>query len=436
MKAKFRLFLLLTVVLAGWAVTAWFLLRDQLAWFLLVEVVLLGLAALVYRAYRRLVRPLDLLDAGTAALNDQDFSTRFLPVGSPDVDRLIAVYNRLIDNIREERVAARRNRHLLDTIIQTAGVGLVILDFDGGIATLNPWIRDRLGLTPDSPAPAHLRDIDHPLAAELNRMDREIQIITLADNRRYHYRAATFVDRGFLRRYLILQDLTTELLTAKKEAYGRVIRMMAHEVNNSIGATNSLLHQLHDAVKTREPDAHELLAANLPVVIGRGERMNGFMQNFARVIRLPQPVFVSLDLNELVGGAARQFRARCERAGVELSVRLTESPARVRADAGQLEQVLINALTNALESLDGGERGQITLSVTPAGFGVADNGPGIPPESAELIFTPFFSTRPQGQGIGLTICRDILERHAARYSLRTDPDGWTRLRVEFKPLSA
>ncbi|MGB3546881.1 MAG: hypothetical protein WBA17_07890, partial [Saprospiraceae bacterium] len=145
MKAKFRLFLLLTVVLAGWAVTAWFLLRDQLAWFLLVEVVLLGLAALVYRAYRRLVRPLDLLDAGTAALNDQDFSTRFLPVGSPDVDRLIAVYNRLIDNIREERVAARRNRYLLDTIIQTAGVGLVILDFDGGIATLNPWVRDRLG---------------------------------------------------------------------------------------------------------------------------------------------------------------------------------------------------------------------------------------------------------------------------------------------------
>lgn len=271
MKAKFRLFLLLTVVLAGWAVTAWFLLRDQLAWFLLVEVVLLGLAALVYRAYRRLVRPLDLLDAGTAALNDQDFSTRFLPVGSPDVDRLIAVYNRLIDNIREERVAARRNRYLLDTIIQTAGVGLVILDFDGGIATLNPWVRDRLGLPPDSPAPAHLRDIDHPLAAELDRMDREIQIITLADNRRYHCRAATFVDRGFPRRYLILQDLTTELLTAEK---GSLRPRDPHD--GARGQQQYRSHQLPPASAARcreDPGTRRSRAAGRQ--LARGDRARG-----------------------------------------------------------------------------------------------------------------------------------------------------------------
>lgn len=103
----------------------------------------------------------------------------------------------------------------------------------------------------------------------------------------------------------------------------------------------------------------------------------------------------------------------------------------MKGDAALLQQVLINAFTNARESI--GQNGIIKMEGTGNGFAIGDNGPGISEEASEQLFTPFFSTKPTGQGIGLTLTRDILERHGATYSLATEEDGWTWLRVEFRP---
>ena len=107
---------------------------------LLVELILLLSAYLGYRLYQVLVAPLDLLSRGVGALADQDFSVKMTPTGSPEMDRLGTVYNRMIDQLRNERVTGRQREQFLDQLVSAAEVGILILDFDGGVQSENPWV--------------------------------------------------------------------------------------------------------------------------------------------------------------------------------------------------------------------------------------------------------------------------------------------------------
>ena len=391
---------------------------------LLVEMILLLSAYLGYRLYQVLVAPLDLLSRGVGALADQDFSVKMTPTGSPEMDRLGTVYNRMIDQLRNERVTGRQREQFLDQLVSAAEVGILILDFDGGVQSENPWVTRRREL------PEFATKVLAPASAQ---KPNEKRVYTTADNRRIHAEYATFIDRGFERGFVVLQDVTADLLEAEKEAYGKVIRMMAHEVNNSNAAIVSLLRSLLEIADEADPQLPELTREYLPPVIQRAENLTAFMRNFARVVRLPEPQLSRVDLNELLRGAGEVMAGLLQSAGIELSYGIAQQPILVEADAGQLEQVIINALTNARESI--GQGGCIVLSTQadPPGFVIADNGPGISEAAAERVFTPFFSTKTSGQGVGLTLARDILEGHGATYRLRTDADGWTRFAVNIPP---
>ena len=165
----------------------------------------------------------------------------------------------------------------------------------------------------------------------------------------------------------------------------------------------------------------------LPLIAERGESLNDFMRRFADVVRLPDPKVEPVSIDEMLQKQVALAKPICDT--LSISFQLSLKPLTLNADPALLQQVVINALTNARESI--GQNGIIKVECQHTGFAIADNGPGISKENAELLFTPFFSTKPTGQGIGLTLTRDILERHGAKYSLATESDGWTWLRVEF-----
>ena len=410
----------LTLLHLALGVVAYFLIGPS-PWLLVAEAGLLLSAYVGYRLYRRLVAPVALLSRGAGALADQDFSVKMTPTGSPEMDRLAGVYNRMIDQLREERVAGRQREEFLDQLIEAAEVGVVVLDFDGGIQSENSWVTARRQRQPD-----FTNSVLRPALA----LDRGGQrLITTSDNRRLHVEVSTFIDRGFERGFLLIQDVTAELLEAEKEAYGKVIRMMAHEVNNSNAAVTSLLRTLLEATRSEEPGLARLVADYVPTVIERAEGMTTFMRNFARVVRLPPPRPEKVDLNEVLRGVGTLLQDLLRQHHITLTYSLQPSPTVVLADRTQLEQVVINAITNARESIGTGGAVRLTTLARPAGLEVADNGPGIDPADAPHLFTPFFSTKATGQGVGLTLSREILEAHGAYYRLATEADGWTRLRV-------
>ncbi len=373
-----------------------------------------------------------ILRDGTAALRDQDYSLRLAEVGVKDLDELIEVYNRLLETIRRERLDNQRRQFFLTLLVESTTLGVFTMDFDGQLEHVNSWGRKQLELPPAGPLPQNLSDIPHPLAQALASLgEEERHLLRLPSNQRFRCEAASFIDRGFSRRFIVVQNISGELNSAEVNAYGQVIRMMAHEVNNATAATRSMLASLLDT-DDLDAEAFRVLAkAYLPTVLERGNATNDFMRRFADVVRLPDPVFTPVDLADLLRAEVELHRVACADSGID--IQLSPKPATVSADAVLLRQVIANALVNARESIEAtDQRGHIRVSCTDHAFEIADDGPGIDAEAQELLFTPFFSTKATGQGIGLTLMRDVLERHGASYSLETGGDGWTRLQVEFR----
>ena len=406
-------------------IMAWYFAREEPIVLFCIELGALASAYVAYRLYRSLIAPLQLLSRGAAALADKDFSLRLLPTGSQEMDRLVGVYNQMIEQLRSERVASKQKEAFLDRVVNSARLGVAVLDFDGRLTSMNEWLVEKAG------SEAFDAAVLQPALHLPPGPKTASRIRTGPGNRRYRLEQGTFQDRGFERRFLFIQDVTTELLDAEKRAYGRVIRMMAHEVNNSNGAVESVLESLRSAAEAGDPDLAALSQEYLPIVIQRSANMTAFMRRFADVIRLPAPDLRPLDLNEVLRQTGNLLQPRLQSVGIEVVYQLSAQPVIVRADRPLLEQVIINGVTNARESI--GQHGMIRISsdVATRSFAIADDGPGIPNELNERLFTPFFSSKPDGQGVGLTLIRDVLESHGAEYGMATEADGWTRLRVKF-----
>ncbi|MEM6396950.1 MAG: ATP-binding protein [Bacteroidota bacterium] len=421
----------LHALLAG---LAWWALRETLYWFLLVELGIVISLIGAYSLYRKLIAPVKTISDGVAALNDQDFALRLRKVGSTEVDQLIEVYNRLLDNIRSERIQTRSQHFFLTQLISAADIGLIILDFDSRLNSINAWGRDQLEWDKKTNLPDSLSEIDHPLAHQLSELsEEESRIITLPGNRRYRCDTAFFIDQGFKRKFILFQDVSQELFAAEKEAYGQVIRMMAHEVNNSFGASRSIIDSLLSEEDKQNREWTDLVVSYLPLIKERGENLNRFMRRFADVVRLPEPEFNHILLNDLLSKVRSTLLPIAKEQHVQLDLYTSAKHPRIMGDQILLEQVIYNATINALESIGERERGKIEFRVIcngkKAGFTIVDNGKGISADEQEKIFSPFFSSKANGQGVGLTLSQDILRGHGATYSLRTDEDGLTRFEV-------
>lgn len=251
----------------------------------------------------------------------------------------------------------------------------------------------------------------------------ESRVIQAGGTRFYRASKSRFIDRGFERQFILLKELTQEILKAEKGAYDKVIRMMSHEVNDSIGAVNSILQSL-ERVNGLAPDFTETIG----VAMSRNLRLSKFMGNFADVVKMPAPRKETVSMQELLRNMHRQMEQQANQVGVQLEITVPEELVVVPLDKEQLEQALVNILKNAIESAPTAG-GKVRIELDACELRVLNNGKGIPDEVQKKLFTPFYSTKPQGQGIGLMLIREILRNHDFGFSLSTRPDGWTEFRI-------
>ena len=256
---------------------------------------------------------------------------------------------------------------------------------------------------------------------------------TLWGGRRIRCQHGSFVDRGFDRSYILLEELTEELRQFEKAAYGKLIRTMSHEVNNSVGASNSLLHSCLNYAGELRPAHRADFEEALSIAIARTEQLDAFMRSFADVIRLPPPALRPCDVREILQSVARLMKAESERRGVTWRWETDGALERVPMDRAQMEQVFLNVVKNALEAIGSGGTIAVRLGRRDGRPAVVieDSGPGLSPDARQNLFTPFFSTKEHGQGIGLTLVQEILAQHRFRYSLDSPPGGPTQFTIVF-----
>ncbi|MGK0363671.1 MAG: two-component system nitrogen regulation sensor histidine kinase NtrY [Saprospiraceae bacterium] len=399
-------------------------------WIFAIEFGMLFSLYLSYILYRQFIRPVELMSSGADALEDKDFQVKFLETGSKEMDKLIGVYNQMIDNLREERTESQEKHFFMEQVLETSISAIILLDFDDKIDYINPKVKTWFGK--QEYKGKTLSEISHPLFEYLSKMPTILSqtIQPAGSSHRFRIESSEFIDQGFKRRFIVIEDISEEILKAEKRAYEKVIRMMAHEVNNSIGAINSIIQSTIDFEEEEPREFGEDIVYSLKVAKERNDNLNLFMRNFADIIRLPNPSKEYVSLREVVSKSAQLMRPDAQKQKIDINLNFAKEDLFINIDTSQFEQVLVNVIKNAKEAI--GENGEIQIitSNSPKSLIIRDNGRGLSPEQAEKLFSPFYSNKPDGQGIGLTLTREILSNHGFEFSLQTN-GGYTDFKIEF-----
>lgn len=387
----------------------------------LTALVILASVLLTLGLRSRVVRPLQMTANMLAAMREGDFSLRGRAAASDDpLGLLLFEINQLADTLRTQRLGALEATALLSTAMAEIDVAVFAVDDEERIRLVNE---------------AGARLLATSAERLLGRAAADVGLATVLEGRaprvegaqfpggwgRWEIRRRVFRQHGRRHTLLVLADVTRALREEELLAWQRLVRVLSHEINNSLAPIKSVAGTLQ-ALLAREPrpaDAEEDLASGLAVIGGRADALGRFMASYARLARLPAPEKERVEVEEWV----RRVVALEPRLGVVVR----GGPAiAIHADSAQLDQLLINLVRNATDAAletGGGVRLSWELDGRSLVLEVDDEGPGL--SGTANLFVPFFTTKPQGSGIGLVLCRQIAEAHGGSLTIenRTTRDS-------------
>lgn len=401
---------------------------------ILLAVMAALLVVLLVVAYRRKVLSMRAIAIGVDLLRAQDFSSRLASVGQRDADRIVEMFNSMMASMKAERLKLHEQNYFLNLLISESPMGIVILDGNYRVSLLNPSARAFLG--PGAATGMRLGDFESPLGRAIAAIPQGgVETLRMSDSMVYRCSRLSFLDNGYAHPFILIEQLTREVVKAEKRGYEKVIRMMAHEVNNSMGSMITALTTASEALATEPREDLREIAEVMDVCRERCRAMGDFISSFARVVKIPAPVMRRDDMCRRVEASHDFLESMCRVSGVELEIRTAPSPVEADVDAVLFEQVLINIVKNSVESIGRRPDGRVVVTVEArdgaAVVSVADNGAGISPDTASHLFTPFYSTKPGGHGIGLLLISEVLTAHGCRFSLQTGDDAVTRFSMAF-----
>jgi two-component system nitrogen regulation sensor histidine kinase NtrY len=362
----------------------------------------------------QVTRPLQTLSNILAALREEDFSIRAR--GARDDDALGLAFleaNILGETLRSQRLGAMEAVALMRTVIAEIDVALFAFDEDHTLRLVNKAGERLLGQPSERliGRSADALGLAEPL---LEEGPRTLDLAFPGGAGRWEVRLNRFRQGGRPHQLLVLADLSRALREEEIQAWQRLVRVLSHEINNSLAPIKSVAGSLQKILRRepKPPDWDTDLRQGLKVIEGRSEALSQFIASYARLARLPQPKKGPLDVGDWV--------QRVVALETRLAVRVTGGPRLViEADGQQLDQLLINLVRNAVDAaLETG--GGVDVSWLRSGadveLRVLDDGPGL--SNTANLFVPFFTTKPNGSGIGLALSRQIAEAHGGTLRLQ------------------
>jgi nitrogen fixation/metabolism regulation signal transduction histidine kinase len=360
---------------------------------------------------------LEAVSSGIGSLRDRDFSVSIAPQGGRELAKLVSAYNSLGDVLRRERLDIYQRELLLDTVLQTTPLALILTNAAGRIVYGNIAARQLLrgGRKLEGLALTEILQESPAALREALKGDGDT-LFTMeigGEPEVYHLSRRGFVLNGQPHSLVLLKQLTRELAAQEVIVWKKVIRVIAHELNNSLAPIRSLAHSGSLLAVGAESAGLERVFATIGE---RASHLATFIEGYAKFAKLPKPRPAPV--------AWAQFLARIAAA----QPCTIEGPLPQRDatfDVGQLEQVMINLLKNAAESGSPPDAIAVGVHTRAQGFvvEVADRGTGLSEQVLRDALLPFFSTKPTGTGLGLTLCREIVEAHGGRLTLANRPGG-------------
>nr|WP_183423231.1 ATP-binding protein [Luteibacter sp. Sphag1AF] len=376
------------------------------------------LAHAVMQPLRSLMRA---LQSAVASYRDGDFSMSIASPRRDELGDLIKMHNELGQTLRDQRQHLAQRELLLDTVVQNTPVALVLTDGAGKVTYANIAARHLFnegrtlaGLDFDE----LLNGMPQPLrVAAQGGEDALLTVEMEGGEETFHLSQRNFRLQGRPHRLQLYRRMTRELSRQEVATWKRVIRVISHELNNSLAPISSLSHS---GIELARRGDLERLPGVFASIGERARHLHGFIAGYASFAKLPTPRTEPVEWKPFLDGLA----LHCQ---FQLAAALPDIPGRF--DRTQIEQVLINLIKNAHEA--GGEADDVSLSILLVGhelrIEVADRGPGMNEMVLAQALLPFYSTKRAGTGLGLALAREIVEAHGGRISLANREGGGLRV---------
>lgn len=365
--------------------------------------------------YRSVHLPLQAVENGIWLLREQDFSSHLSKTGQTDADKVVELYNSLMDSMKRERLKNLEQHSFLSQLIEASPMGIAVCDFDRHIVQTNrAW---------------QIMQSDALQKALATVKEGEIQTVRLEDALIVRISRLWFMDSGFRRQFILVEKLTEEIFEAEKQLFHKIVRTIGHEVNNTLGSVMSVLENMaamhsddsltHDAIESSRNSCDNLVE---------------FVKGYSDIVKRPPLLTERSDINSWLKEISPSLYGILPD-NISLKLNMPDSSLEVDFDQALMERVLVNIVKNAVESIGDKTGGKIGIAIDNKlkKLTVTDNGPGISPENATKIFTPFFSTKRTDRGLGLMLVSDILHSHHFSFSLTTsEKSGLTIFTIRMK----
>ena len=378
------------------------------------------------------------------AVRGSDFSQTFTGGGlGTSFNELKAAFNEVLSAFRRARAEREEHYRYLQTVVQHVGIGLMAFQPDGDVELMNAAARRLLWTGPALRNIKSLEALSKPLVETLFRLGPGEKALVKVEDAGDLLHLAIYAAEFRLRErnftLVSLHNIQSELEEKEMEAWQNLIRVLTHEIMNSVTPITSLAATAHGllTVQTEERLPEETLndiREAVQTIQRRGQGLLHFVDAYRRLTRIPKPDFQIFPVSGLFQRATSLMRAQIE--NIRFHTQVDPSSLELTADPDLIEQVLINLLRNAIQALESQPNARIDLVARMDERGrvvihVKDNGPGILEEAQQRIFVPFFTTKRDGSGIGLSLSRQIMRLHRGTINVRSVPDAETDFILRF-----
>ena len=379
------------------------------------------------------------------SIKHADFSQSFLGTGlGASLGELKKAFNDVLDSFRAIRAEKEEHFRYLNTVVQHIGIGLIAFRSDGEVELINTAAKRILGINTLKNVHS-LESVSKDLVRALLELAPRQQALVQVDHHNEQLQLAIHATAFLLHEQeftlVSLQNIQAELEEREIEAWENLIRVLTHEIMNSVtpiaslaGTANALLQE--SGKETEKPDSDRDVREAVDTIQRRSEGLLQFVQQYRKLTRLPAPNFQLVSVSKLFSSVENLMRAQLDEGNVRFCLNVEPDTLEISADPQQIEQVLINLLRNAIQAVDSTEDPKILLKAKIESRGrvaieVVDNGAGIVEEALDKIFIPFFTTKQDGSGIGLSLSRQIMHLHRGSISARSRPGEETVFTLRF-----
>jgi nitrogen fixation/metabolism regulation signal transduction histidine kinase len=367
----------------------------------------------------------------------------------PPFSNLYRAFNNVINQLENVAVEKEAQFAYLKNIMSHIETGIMSVREDGLIVIVNDSAHDLLGIS-DNSSWLDLAEKHPELTGEIDKIkgrgNRLLEINIKNTQRHLSVNQSSVKILGTEYRIITFQDIRTEIEQKEIEAWHKLIQILRHEIRNSVtpiaSMTETILMLLEDQsgnpLKLSELKDQDLadIHSSTRTVHSRSENLYRFVEKYRQLTRVPPPEKSGINVRELIDSLQDLFRKEADQESIQLILEPFGRDIIVEADRSLIEQVLINLVKNSMDALKGANSGQVRISASETKrhiiICIEDNGPGIDPSAVKEIFLPFYTTKDEGMGIGLSLSRQIMNLHGGTLTVDSQPGESTRFSLVFK----